>query len=65
MPQPGYLKHISVTTVGRIRVVSCLHCGFSVGGLREELLRKIVQQHQCRGERGPDKGGATAEPSRP
>lgn len=55
MPQPGNLKHISVTKIGGVRVLSCLRCGFSIGGVREELLTKIVQQHQCRDERGPQK----------
>ena len=55
MPEPGYLKHITVSSVGGVRVLSCLYCGFSVGGKSEELLRKIVQQHRCRGEREPAK----------
>lgn len=63
MPQPGYLKHISVATVGNVRVLSCLRCGFSIGGKSEELLQKIVQQHQCRGERGPAKGEKRTQPA--
>ena len=63
MPQSGYLKHISVTSVGAVRVLSCLRCGFSIGGKSEELLQKIVQQHQCRGERGPAKGDKSTQPT--
>ena len=64
MPDTGYFQHIRVTTVGGVRVMSCLRCGFSVGGLREDLLRTIVQQHRCRGEREPetaDKAGTPAK----
>lgn len=59
MPESGYLKHISVTSVGGVRVMSCLRCGFSIGGTRDELLRKIVQQHECRDEREPAKDKKT------
>ena len=53
MPDSGYLQHVAITTVGAVRVASCLRCGFCVGGKREDLLQKIMQQHQCVRERVP------------
>jgi hypothetical protein len=60
MPDSGFLQHVAITTIGSVRVASCLRCGFCVGGKRDDLLQKIMQQHQCVKERGPSENSAPA-----